>query len=161
MVDAHADGGFLLKEPSLGFCLGYAAVGELTVLVRSRCDQAPRWKQDEDPNAFEWMKTRREIRLRSVDLGLCLTAEEGSAPFLSECLPQRETLKQTVVFKENGWVMLPARHEFLKDKCLDLLAASFMEVTAADCRDVESSGTHWEEIWHEVPMETQLWLDAE
>lgn len=161
MVDVQADSSFKLKEPTLGFCVGHAVKGNQTVPTRTHCDQAHRWKKDEDQRRPQWMKDAGEVRLQSVDLGLCLDGQDGSSPFLSPCAPQKDVMSQSLIFKDNGQFELPARHRFLQPKCLDVLSSGFMEVASAHCQDVELSGARWETIWGEVPLETRLWREAE
>jgi len=64
---------------------------------------------------------------------------------------------------ENGWIEIPhswadnGRVRYL-GKCFDTQPAEPVQLKVDSCRDAASSS--WEVIWEEIPMETQMYLDA-
>jgi hypothetical protein len=97
---------------------------------------------------------------------LCIDSGDQVSPvFLYTCYAPGENPKQTFKIHDNGQIEIPrswadnGRVRYLS-KCLDTQPVEAVGLTMVDCKDTNPSDSTWEEIWHETPMETQMYLDA-
>lgn len=146
-------GEFQLKDMTTGSCLAPLEVGHETHLAAKPCIDEPeqRWSTNNHGNLIN--KGRNQ----------CIDSGDGHTPLLYTCYPPGQNPKQSFTWHENGWIEIPhswadnGRVRYL-GKCIDTHPVEPLPLTVTSCGQV--SEPTWEAIWDEVPMETQMYLDA-
>lgn len=146
--ELRSDGTFQLRLDN-ETCLGHGVWNGLTVLMTNPCGHG----------SDLWSHEAGQIR--NLALGLCVDANDMVTPILYPCYPPGQNSKQHYLHRDNGWLELPrswadnGRQRF-PAKCLDSLPVEPVELTVANCNDVQKAGDRWDKLWEEVPLETQI-----
>jgi hypothetical protein len=145
--DVQSDGSFQLQEASLGTCLTADRGGVIAAPCGPHAEQ--RW-------------TQTGTSLKNVAEGLCLNAIHDWSIHLHACSdPYIRVLK----IHENGWIEIPrsfadnGRVRYLA-RCLDIQPVDPVDLKMGHCSEAANSGTSWERVWEEVPLETRLFKEA-
>jgi len=151
--DTQGDGSFLLKERGTENCLSPLSYQGHTKLASTPCGGADqRWTTDHG-------------QVKNVHLDQCIDASDNIQPILYGCYKPGDNQRQSFVLHESGLIEIPrtwadnGRVRYLS-KCFDIRPVDPIPLKVEDCKVAAESGTSWEELWAETPLETQLYLDA-